>query len=300
MVKSLLILNGNAYAGAVERNLADAVLAYDLHWLGADGRASLARAFVPAEAFAVEKKSLLYFDRWGTPYYSLSELPHAGWQPGPGDLTPWLPRTRSPKGPYPYRIDKFWRLTFPGLLFNAASSPENAHVLGFALDDWTGDVDWWNLSPAERRVYWPDWKPGGDWNQAQLEEEESYARALCALRGKIAMVNGRGRRLGSRLFESFGVWESPETVKLARPGDGIIVRGILGDRKSWGATTAPKEVGGFPVGTSFRDVFRIALKLAIEKDLYLGLGMLERPLDNPSGSAYGVHEYLDPRKWEAI
>lgn len=302
-IRSIGILNGDAFERMRDAfpDAPEIVRRFDLWWLTARALHSLRRWYDEQTQAIVEGRSYLYFNRWGCAYYSIADLSYPAWQPGPGDVYGDFPRIRSERGPYPYRIDSFWSETLARMIFNVASSAAYRHFEGIALDDWQGDVNYWNLSPDERAVCWPTAPPlpPRDWDAASLRIEENYIRALAALRGKRVLVNGRARLLGPRLFESFGEWESPESVLGSiRSGDAIVVRGIRADRESWGSTTKPAEISGFPIGTSFRDVFRKACAIAAEKDAYLGLALCETPPEG--GSVYNYHKFFDPLTWEAI
>lgn len=304
MPKAFGILNGTAWREAGRLGYNDAILQYDEWWLGADGMASLRATFDPDFVRKVEERAFLYFDRWGAPYFSIAELPYPAWAPGPGDLYSSVPRIRSERGPYPYRVDEFFSERFARAVFNVAGSPIYAHVKGIGVDDFTGDVNWWNLSDEEARIVWPT-APRPlvrNWDLERLRVEESYVRSLCALRGKRVMVNGSARRMkGPRMFEGFGQWESPESVgESAQPGDAIVVKGIRGDRESWDVTRNAPHVSGFPIGTSFLEVFQIAFGLAESKGCSLCLALSERPYDNPGGSLFSAHKFFDPRTWEAL
>lgn len=84
----------------------------------------------------------------------------------------------------------------------------------------------------------------------------------------------------------------------AQSGDVVLVKGMC-NREQWATTDPAREVrGGYPGGTSYRDVFSGLLDLAEKKDLRVALSLSETPPEG--GSAMNVHVYTDPATWTGI
>ena len=294
-IKSICFLYGNAYTKAKELGHIDAALANDEFVLSSQGRGRILYEATKEEQKQFFHKAYLYLDWWGASKYSIANDAYPDWQPCPGDLS--MPEIRSPKGPYCFVIDKFHIQRYVSWVWNTINSPLYSMSKGIFGDDWQS-VRWWNLSPEEIEIAWPLQASQGAGFYAEMQHDtEHYIRALCALRNKKVIVNGNNRKWGERLFECYGKWVSKEVIEEhSRPGDAIMVNGLKADRETWAKTYRPQ--GGYPEGTSFKEVFKDAMELALEYDLRLGISMEESPEDG--GSIYSTHKYTDPKTWEKI
>jgi len=242
---------------------------------------------------ALLAKSLLYVNYWGASYPTQAGRGRT-WFPGPQDLAPGPPLIRSPKGPYPYKMDAQFDADW---LFSCLKAIRTViGVEGLFVDDFTPNVNWWQLTDEEKAIVWPGWRPG-DWRQMQVAEVERLLRGFMDAYQKKVVVNGRARRLGPRLWEDVGVWEHPNNIVAnAMPDDMLLVKGLKADGKAWATVPAGYEAyGGFKAGTSFSEVWKVAMGIAQVKGLYLGLAYRERPLQG--GSTCGFHDFVDPASW---
>ena len=219
------------------------------------------------------------------------------WFPGPQDIYPAI-KVQSRQGYYPYVQNSQQLHRWIGWAQSLAESyPLQA---GIFVDNWRGHVNYWDLTDWQKRRVWPDWEPG-DWMQRNLERAEAYLLAILSRYGQEVMLNGDSRRRGPRLFESLGKWISMADVRAsARPGDTVLVKGVIqgpvGLSDTWGTTYSP--YGGYPPGTSFRDVFNELLGIAEERDLGVALGYQMSP--PRGGSKLGWHSFSDPATWDSL
>jgi hypothetical protein len=244
----------------------------------------------------MERKIYRYLDWWGASYWKkeLSTIPR--WINGPGD---WGTKEgwKTASSPYLYRLDGFHVLRMIKAMFKIANKYPNQ--AGLFLDDFNHDKGYWRVPADIRRVAWPKSIDGGwDWVHKMQRQTEYFTRAILAARGQKLVVNGEGRsQAGPRLWESVGKWiNTAELLAGAMPGDHVLVKGIAPDRESWITTTRPE--GGYPIGTSFQQVFRDVAEICQMKDLHLGLCLEDNP--HTGGSSATTHIYSDPNTWMKI
>ena len=292
-MKPILFAYNGCASRCAEAGELDALLAYPEVVAGGGGYADLRQHLRPHQLEELEPKLYRYIDFWGASYPHQAGAGVHRWCPGPQDVYPGV-EVRSSQGPYPYVQDRHQWRRWLGWAWSIISAYPKQRGLFF--DDWTGNVNWWRLTPEEVARVWPEWQ-AGDWMQEVLEEVEQYARALAGLRGQQIIVNGRARRSGPRLWESLGKWCSlAELQAVALPGDVVLVKGIKADGVSWATTYRPE--GGYPAGTSFKQVFSEAYQVAQLEGLRLALCYEDRP--EAGGSTLSWHSYSNPARWAEL
>ena len=238
---------------------------------------------------------MLYMNAWGCAYPSVSYVDVPTWQLGPRDIIPTMPYIQADRGQFPYRVTAHWPEQLAHYCFNVCNGYPG--IAGLFLDDFTPNVFWWGLSDRYRDVVWPGWRADG-YATDYMDKAERFIRVFAGLRGKDVLVNGDARRHGPRIFEAFGRWTGPgDVAEHGRPGDYIVVKGLCSDGVSWGATVNEPARSGFPIGTSYLEVFRAAYNLAVEKDMGLALAYQTAPAGK---SQYSEHGHWDPTTWEEL
>lgn len=296
MPQSVCLLYSGAAESALDRNQTGDVASNDLVIVEGSAPSVIDRLWPLHRRAAILAKTVLYFDWWGCAY-DKRPGPMTLWhQPGPRDLTPGLNAFKAQAWPYLMDDDHMERLL--GQVLTAADSHPDA--AGIFLDDFQ-DVAYWDLTDAQRDLVWGGRHSSHPLFRAKMVYAERILRFLLNRIDMGLWVNGNYRQAGARMWESLGEWVSPSDLEAgARPGDMVLVKGIASDRESWLSTrTEAEHFGGYPGGTSFRQVFLDLLELAERKSLTVGLCLGEYPLVG-GGSKATVHRYTNPNTWGAI
>ena len=257
----------------------------------------LLRTYGPEAFTRTLAKTYLYLDYWGCSYRTVAENNHPSWQLGPADIYATLPYVRADKGQFPYRMDQFHDQRFAEMCFAVLNSKVWAGCRGLFIDDFDPNVRWWGLDPDEQAIVWPF----GSNRPEEMLVMDAWLRALAGLRGKGAegiLFNGSAIDKGYRLWESVGKWKSREDVESAKAGDALLVYGIASDGCSWAKVT--RDGTGWPIGTSFKNVFHDCLMVADKKDLRIALAYAEKNVNAGFWSKCAPHEFSDPNTWGTI